>query len=248
MPVNIGNLEKTLLWAFALTGLKSENYPDPNQMDVLIQFIQTNYPTHTSDEIKQAFNLAIAGKLDVDANHYQSFSGPYIARILNGYVPVRVRHQKSLQSNGNGLKNDFQNMETPSEKEKIRNDYILECIIKPWKYLLKTGQLTFGITPMRIIYQTLTDDLKILKLTNDDKKQLWEKAESIELKRLEKIPATLGEFKQIQELKQKIAENGTKETIGNDIRATCYHLAVHQFFNDCKNNQIDLEQLILKNL
>lgn len=247
-PHKIGEIEKTLLWAFALTGLKKENYPDPIQLDVLIDFIATNYPTHSTGEIRHAFNLAVAGKLEIDANHYQSFSAAYVARILSGYVPVRVRGQKSLQSNANGLKIDSQNMATPDEKENIRKNYISECLIKPWKFFVRTGQLTFGIAPMRIIYETLTDDLKILTLTNGDKKRLWLQAEKIELKKLEKQAVTMGEFRKLEELKKKIQENGTKDTIGNDIRATCYELAVHEFYHHCKSTGVDLADIIEKKL
>ena len=148
--VQIGEIEKTLLWAFALTGLKKENYPDPIQLDVLIDFIATNYPTHSTGEIRHAFNLAVAGKLEIDANHYQSFSAAYVARILSGYVPVRVRGQKSLQSNANGLKIDSQNMATPNEKENTRKNYISECLIKPWKFFVDRKSTSLNSSHLKL--------------------------------------------------------------------------------------------------
>lgn len=246
--VQIGEIEKTLLWAFAITGLKSENYPDANGLDILIDFLATNYPTHTPTEIRHAFNLAVAGKLDVDPNHFQSFSASYIARILNGYVPVRVKARKSLQSNGNTLKNDSQNMETPDEKENIRKNYILECLIKPWKYFLKTGQLTFGITPMRIIYETLTNDLKLLDVTPHDKARLWKIAEAMEIKKLDRQATSLADYKQANEIKKRIESEGAKTVLANEIRAKCYELAVFEFYHHCKTTGVDLADIIEKKL
>ncbi|MFM9060617.1 MAG: hypothetical protein ACKOQP_03020 [Bacteroidota bacterium] len=243
MPNKIGDTEKILLWAFAITGLKSQNYPDANQIDILLDFLTTNYPTHSPSEIRHAFNLAISGKLDVDPNHFQSFSASYIARILNAYAPIRAKARKSLQSNENHLKIDFKNMPTPDEKENIRKNYIRDCIIRPWNLYVRTDQITFGITPPRLIFETLTEDLKILSIPPNDKKRIFKQAEQIEIQKLEKKVNSLSDYRRINEIKAEIEKNGT-QCIIHDIRSTCYEISIREFFQHCKSSNINLAEII----
>lgn len=66
-------------------GLRSANWPTPEETAVLIEHIYSNYPGHTVAEIKLAFDMAISGKLDVEANCYESFSCWYFSSIMNAY-------------------------------------------------------------------------------------------------------------------------------------------------------------------
>ena len=78
-------------------------------------------------EIDNAFNLATAGKLDVDPNHYQSFNVIYISSILNSYKNYKGKYildyQKQLA--------ESQKVEpTEEEKTQLMIESILEAFEK----------------------------------------------------------------------------------------------------------------------
>lgn len=87
-------LRQVLVVAYTLTGLT--NYPTEAQDVVLLNFMRSNYGTFALKEITVAFELAVAGKIDVDTNHFQQFSSAYFARVMNAYKvwvsEVRKQH------------------------------------------------------------------------------------------------------------------------------------------------------------
>lgn len=78
-------LNFALRYVFALIGLRANNIPNEAEKAVLIDFIFSNYGNHTPAEIKLAFQMAIAGRLDVDARHFENFTPAYFSTIMNAY-------------------------------------------------------------------------------------------------------------------------------------------------------------------
>ena len=79
-------LKQALRYAMVLVGIKANNVPNDREKSVLLQFIVNNYGGHTPSEIRLAFDLAIAGELDVeDVKCYENFSPLYFASIMNAY-------------------------------------------------------------------------------------------------------------------------------------------------------------------
>jgi hypothetical protein len=79
-------LKQALRYAMVLVGIKAHNVPNDREKSVLLQFIVNNYGGHTPTEIRLAFDLAIAGDLDVeDVKCYENFSPLYFASIMNAY-------------------------------------------------------------------------------------------------------------------------------------------------------------------
>ena len=79
-------LKQALRYAMVLVGIKANNVPNDREKSVLLQFIVNNYGGHTPSEIRLAFDLAIAGDLDVeDVKCYENFSPLYFASIMNAY-------------------------------------------------------------------------------------------------------------------------------------------------------------------
>lgn len=89
-------LKQALRYAMVLVGIKAHNVPNDREKSVLLQFIVNNYGGHTPDEIRLAFDLAIAGELDVeDVKCYENFSPLYFASIMNAYRKwARPRHRE----------------------------------------------------------------------------------------------------------------------------------------------------------
>lgn len=244
----IGDIRKLLLQLFLLTGLRNENFPDPIQTDVLINFLREDLGNYTLEEISIAFKLAIKNELEIDSNHYQAFSASYIARIMSAYVPIRTHHLKSVRSNENALKLETKMEHTQAEMDEIKKGYILECLIKPWRYYLKSGKLTFGITPMSIIYKTLTDDLQVINLTKEEKILIKEEAiKKVELN-LNKNIQNMDEYRKMQVVRQQIEKEGFEKAMDQEIKSYCYETVVKNYFNECYKNKTDLESIISNKL
>jgi hypothetical protein len=79
-------------------GLREQNWPTQEETAVLIQHIETNYGGHTVAEIKLAFDMAISGKLDVDATCYENFSCLYFSKIMGVYREWAIEEHKQLES------------------------------------------------------------------------------------------------------------------------------------------------------
>lgn len=90
----------SLRYAMLLVGIKAQNMPDDKEKEVLVEFIINKYGQHTPEEIKLAFDMAVAGDLSVDAIAYENFSPAYFAKIMNAYRSwVESEHRKGAAGN-----------------------------------------------------------------------------------------------------------------------------------------------------
>lgn len=81
-----GNVKDTLALVMVKVGLRAANIPNDLETAVLLSHIATEYGNHTCEEIKLAFDLAIAAKLDLkDVSCYENFSCLYFSTIMNAY-------------------------------------------------------------------------------------------------------------------------------------------------------------------
>lgn len=69
-----------------LVGLRGNNMPTEEEKFVLLNFIRSNFGNQTPEEIKLAFELAVSGKLGIDAKCYENFSCEYFGRIMKAYI------------------------------------------------------------------------------------------------------------------------------------------------------------------
>jgi hypothetical protein len=98
------DLRNALKWAMVKVGLRGANFPKGLDKSLLLTHIFENYGNHTPDEIRLAFDLAVTGKLSLDANEvncYESFSCLYFSKIMNAYRiwanQVYEQHKKTEQ-------------------------------------------------------------------------------------------------------------------------------------------------------
>jgi len=82
---NINDFKGVLRACILKVGIRSQNLPNTEEWAVLQSHAILNYGNHTCSEITLAFDLAITGKLDVEANAYESFSCLYFSNIMNAY-------------------------------------------------------------------------------------------------------------------------------------------------------------------
>lgn len=81
----VEQLKETLRMVMLKIGIRAHNMPAEEEKQVLIDHIITNFSNHTCAEIKLAFDMAIAGKLDVEVKAYENFSCLYFSNIMNAY-------------------------------------------------------------------------------------------------------------------------------------------------------------------
>lgn len=153
--------------------------PTQEEFDFLKIFILRNYPGHTVDEIRLAFDLAIAGKLDVDAKCYENFSCEYFGRIMTAYRKWASNEAKNLPK----ITQEPQVEPKPADWGNVWAD-ILEAA--------KAGRIENKIIGVPV-YEFLVETGE-LKLTVDDKKALWLNAKN-------KLQAELGTLVQMSQAK-----------------------------------------------
>lgn len=85
-----------------IVGIKERNFPDAIERTVLFNFIRKKYAGHTSDEIRLAFEKAVARELDLEEGeikHYENFSCEYFGRIMNAYRKWAKKEDAKINSN-----------------------------------------------------------------------------------------------------------------------------------------------------
>ncbi len=65
--------------------MRKQQYPTPEEDLFNVAFIKKNFGHKTPDEVIEAFELAVTGKIDVDVKHYDQFTLPYFCKIMNAY-------------------------------------------------------------------------------------------------------------------------------------------------------------------
>lgn len=66
-------------------GIRSNNLPSQEEKMVLLEHICTKFASHTVEEIKLAFDMAMIGKLDGDFKCYENFSCDYFSHVMKAY-------------------------------------------------------------------------------------------------------------------------------------------------------------------
>ena len=107
---NIERLKEVLRLIMLKVGLRAQNMPNDEEKAVLLSHIISNYGTHTPKEILLAFEMGMAGKLDVEMTTYENFSCLYFSNVMNAYrgwakqthrqvvkeVPPQIEHKEDL--------------------------------------------------------------------------------------------------------------------------------------------------------
>lgn len=83
---NVEPIKAALRFSMVLVGLRAANFPNEEEKLVLIEYIKKYYGGHTAAEIKLAFEMAVAGKLDIEqVSCYENFTPLYFSSIMNAY-------------------------------------------------------------------------------------------------------------------------------------------------------------------
>ena len=109
------NLHKLIVKWAVLTGVKP--LPTDDEIRMLVEYIAEHFYRFSLMEIDNAFSLATAGKLDIEADHYQSFSVIYISKIINAYKRYNGKYIIDYRNEIAALE---RKAAEPNEEEKIK--------------------------------------------------------------------------------------------------------------------------------
>jgi len=162
MKSTVEELKQVLRRVMVKVGLRANNLPAGEEKDLLIEHIITNYGNHTPEEVRLAFDMAIAGKLDIEEKNvicYENFSCLYFSNIMNAYrVWAKEQHKQLVKP-----------MIALPEKIDLNNEERLEWI-NEWK---QKADIVIDLIPL-IFYDYLTG----MNLLNIDSKTKWQYTEN----------------------------------------------------------------------
>lgn len=124
---SVEEIKQVLRLVMIKVGLRSQNWPKDEEKAVLIDHIVSNYGGHTVEEIKLAFDMAMAGKLDAeDVKCYENFSCIYFSMIMNSYRNWAASAYKVLKTEIPPIQRIFSQEELDdSAREDAQRQYVL---------------------------------------------------------------------------------------------------------------------------
>ncbi len=161
-------LKQVLRYSMLLVGLRANNMPTEEESFVLINFIKSNFGNVTLAEIKLAFDMAVAGKLGIDAKCYENFSCEFFGRIMARYLEFSAQETRIISQRVV----EYDPLPKPSQEElKAQaiinaNDYA-DKLANDAKFKWYNGGLS-------ALYD-IAKETSILRLSLEEKQEIWDK-------------------------------------------------------------------------
>jgi len=233
------NLHKLIVKWAVLTGVKP--LPTDDEIRLFVEYIAEHFYRLSLLEIDNAFNLATAGKLDIEADHYQSFSVIYISKIINAYNRYNGKYIIEYRNQLAEIERE-KNKPTPEQQMQM----MIESILEGFDKFKDDPQYNhFGY----ISYDFLKN-IGALKLDNDVKSVLLKQARELAIEELkeDRSQTTLPKSERLQ-IKNQIDEilndeSGKQEKV---IRI-CKNLGLMHYYEFILKNNLSLEKEIEKAL
>ena len=169
------DIKQALRYAMVLVGLRGPNMPTEEEKFVLLNFIRSNFGNQTPEEIRLAFEMAVAGKYEIDPKCYENFSCEYFGRIMNAYI----NHSRQELKN---VKKTPELAPPPPSDEELRIQAI--NTINGYADMIKKS--TMENKPFNFIPGGLHELYKILirfeikTISKEEMLELWKKSEKIQ--------------------------------------------------------------------
>lgn len=236
-------LKQALRYVMTLIGIKAENMPSESQKMVLFDFVKSELGYFTPEEFRIAFKLAASKKLNCDVEHFQNFSAAYVGRIMDGYNTYKANAMREYKSQLEQAPIEVEM--TEQEKSLIFYEFVETYIVKKFELYRDTGVLQGTLSGFSAVFSTLEENLKLIQMTLDEKKKIYEFAKSIHKQRNEtKKPSSKDEAKSIRVLAEKVLKEGYDNVFEGEIKKMCYEICVKTFYDDLIKNKRDLRQII----
>jgi hypothetical protein len=168
----------------------------------------------------------------------------YLSTIMTAY-------QRTVRANTIKKFNEIKQSEmtkennlTPEQIKQKSHEFMVDSIIGPWNYYLKTGIITFGILPFGVVYRCLVDQLAFLQMSPEQKKDVHVRAIDEVLKRVNKPTMDREKHREMMNLIDRIEKDGIGVVMKDDIISVCHEFSVKDYFQNCKTDGVDLESMI----
>lgn len=93
-------IKEPLRLAMIKVGLRAQNWPNDIEKLVLVEHTQTHFGRNKISEIVLAFDLAIAGQLDLPVDEvkcYENFSCLYFSTIMNSFIRWATQEYRQIE-------------------------------------------------------------------------------------------------------------------------------------------------------
>ena len=207
--------------------------PSDEEIRLFVEYVAEHFYRLSLLEIDNAFNLATAGVLNIDASHYQSFSVIYISKIINAYKDYKGKFILEYQAE---LEKKEKKEPTESERLHMMVDAILDSFDS---YKENPTYNEFGY----VAYDFL-NNLGLINFTKEVKMKILEKAREKTIERLtiRKKEHTGGtsEYLQLSTLIQNIQSDKTGSQ--NEVVNECKNIGLCEYYNFILENNLSLSQ------
>ena len=207
--------------------------PSDEEIRLFVEYVAEHFYRLSLLEIDNAFNLATAGVLNIDASHYQSFSVIYISKIINAYKEYKGKFILEYQAE---LEKKEKKEPTESERLHMMVDAILDSFDS---YKENPTYNEFGY----VAYDFL-NNLGLINFTKEVKMKILEKAREKTIERLtiRKKEHTGGtsEYLQLSTLIQNIQSDKTGSQ--NEVVNECKNIGLCEYYNFILENNLSLSQ------
>lgn len=162
------DLKQVLRYSMLLVGLRANNMPTEEEKFVLINFIKSNFGNVTIAQIKMAFDMAVSGKLQVDAKCYENFSCEFFGRIMASFLmysaeETRIISQKVIESDPLPIPSEAELKAQAIESANMYADKVSKDVNFKW--------FEGGIQHL----YDLAKQTNILRLSAEEKQEIWSK-------------------------------------------------------------------------
>ena len=232
------NLHKLIVKWAVLAGVKP--LPVDDEIRMLVEYVAEHFYRFSLMEIDNAFNLATAGKLDIEADHYQSFSVIYISKILNAY---KRYNGKYIIDYRNQIAEEKRKSEEPSESDKLK--LMIESILEGFENFKEERKYNhFGW----VSYDFLAK-MGVINLDKDIKGILLEQARKMAIEELREKKKEEKQRHNKAELANQIEEI-LNDASGKQDKVTriCKNLGLLHYYEYILENNLSLETEISKKM
>lgn len=201
----------------------------------ITHYLMNYYRDLTLLEIQTAFELAVVGELDANVEHFNSFDVKYACGVLNAFRKRKMRAYDNFK----------RNIEQPTKamieekNPKTKNEF-LKIISKQYQKYCENKDM--GVLYYPTVY-AIFKEMGLIKLSDEEIEKLMIRAKEQYKQSLQepKNKEKQKEFKTILQNLNHMANTSEKQKIVNIAK----RLAVQDFFDECKNKQIDLDKLVI---
>ena len=218
--------------------LGSKTAPSDEEYFILKNVLIENFKDFSPEEILTAFNKLVAGRLNVEPDKYGKISAAYLGQVL---IAFRQERHKALAEELRNKPKEPTKEPDMDEKQRIRRDYVSQCIIKPY-IALKHGVNKFS----RIDTNNLFKFLYKTKLIEPSKEELNDYKEKALGEMLDNAHKYSSGVKEKNLLKIEIIKikNGNESKELGRVKQEAAHIYVIDWLKALSNSDGDLSEIL----